>query len=567
MNRRHFLKIHAGLAVSGVPSLFAGSDPVALTSEHRAVLEARRCRIVMQHDVFWVLLNYLKMHPEGGVPFAPFRDAVFGYVDEPGSQIDAIWWDIGGNAVGSVYPSKVFQPEVHPLVKRWHDEGVDWIKELIGETRRRRREVFWNHRISEVDIRPEGGHAKQPSPLKVAHPDWVLPVSWWPHGMWNLAAEGLRVHKVAVLRELATRFDLDGIQIDFARHVPCLPVGRQWELRGHVTEFMRMVRRMTLEVARQRGRPFLLAARVPQTLEGCRADGFDVTAWAEQRLVDIFTLGSRTMDVDVEGLRQAVGADVKLQPCFDDHHATDGYRYASSEFLRGVFANHFQRGADSVVTFNWGMATPEKAKSVGGEVAPLTHQVAFREVGDPRTLAGKDKVFAVERRGGYPWADGFFNRNDTAPLPLKLEDGGTPAKLTLHLSDAPPVGQKNASLTVRCVLFQAKETDAFEIRFNGALLSVATRDAAWKDAQIFSPKAQPASGGKGEYKVNPGQRLLRLDCAVPFSAWKPGANEVTIRIASRAPSSDSAVQLEKVEAHLAYSTGREIGSPQTAEGV
>jgi hypothetical protein len=536
----------------GAPSLVAAPSPIMPPPEHQALLKARRCRIVMQHDVFWILLNYLKMHPEGGAPFAPFRDAVFSYAGEPGSQIDAIWWDIGGNAVGSVYPSKVFQPEVHPLVKRWHEEGVDWVKELVNETRRRRLEVFWNHRISEVDILPEGGHAKRPSPLKVDHPDWVLPVSWWPHGMWNLAAEGLRAHKVAVLREIATRFELDGLQIDFARHVPCLPVGRQWELREHVTAFMRRVRAMSLEVARQRGRPFLLAARVPQTLAGCRSDGFDVQAWAEQHLVDVLTLGSRTMDVDLEGLRAAVGTDVQLQPCFDDHHATDGYRYAPIEFLRGVFANHFQRGANSVVTFNWAMATPDVAKTVGGEIAPLTHQVAFKEVGDPRTLAGKDKFFAVERRGGYPWADGFFNRNDTAPLPLKLSEGESFAKLTLHLSDAPPADQTKATRTLRCVLSQAQEADAFEIRFNNTPLSVTTRDSDWKDAQIFSPKPQPASGGKGDYRVNLKQQLLRIDCVVPPEAWRLGANEVAIRIASRAPSSLSVVQLEKVEAHLNY---------------
>ena len=96
-------------------------------------------------------------------------------------------------------------------------------------------------------------------------------------------------------------------------------------------------------------------------------DGFDIRAWSEQKLVDILTLGSRTMNVDVEGIRAEVGDEVKLQPCFDDHHATDGYRYGPIEFLRGVFANHFQRGADGVVTFNWAMAVPDKAASVCGE--------------------------------------------------------------------------------------------------------------------------------------------------------------------------------------------------------
>ena len=514
-------------------------------------MRRRKRRIVIQHDVHWVMLNYAKMHPDGGAAFAPFCNAVFSYVDEPGSQIDAIWWDIGGNASGSVYPSKVAPTTAPALVLQWLRDGADWIEKLVGETRRRKLECFWNHRISEVDILPEGGHSKQPDPLKLEHPDWVVPTSWWPHGMWNLAAAGLRENKVALLREIASRYDLDGIQIDFARHVPCLPVGRQWELRDHVTQFMRMVRRMLLEVARQRGRPFLLAARVPQTLDGCRADGFDVKTWAQQHLVDVLTLGSRTMDVDVEDFRAAVGGEVQLQPCFDDHHATDGYRYASIEFLRGVFANHFQRGANSAVTFNWSIGTPEVAHSVGGEIAPLTHQAAFKEVGDPRTLAGKDKMFAVERRGGYPWAEGFFNRNDSAPLPAPLASNGRAAEFVLRMSDAPDPA--NAKVTLRCVLFRATENDSFEIRMNGVPLCINLHDAEWKDAQIFSPAPQPASGGKGQYRLRPTQRLLRLDCPVPGEAWRRGRNRIEIRITSRGTSpTDEVIQLEKLEAHLQY---------------
>jgi hypothetical protein len=257
-----------------------------------------------------------------------------------------------------------------------------------------------------------------------------------------------------------------------------------------------------------------------------------VKAWADQHLVDVLTLGSRSMDVDVEGIRAAVGKDVQLQPCFDDHHTTDGYRYGSIEFLRGVFANHFQREADSVATFNWSVGTPEVCRIVGSDVGPPSHQAAYQEIGDPKSMAGKDKFFAVERRGGYPWADGFFNRNDTAPLPKQLD--GNVAKFTLHISDAPPESDVKASLTLRCVLFQADEADDFEIRFNGTRLSETTRDPEWKDAQ------------------NPQQRLLRLDCAVPREAWKLGVNEAEIHLSTRASLIKPSVQLEKVEAHLRY---------------
>ncbi|MFN0076342.1 MAG: hypothetical protein ACKVY0_07700 [Prosthecobacter sp.] len=63
--------------------------------------------------------------------------------------------------------------------------------------------------------------------------------------------------------------------------------------------------------------------------------------------------------------------------------------------------------------------------------------------------------FGVERRGGYSWADGFFNRNDTAPLPRQLD--GEVAKFTRHISYPPPADKVKSNLALRCILFQADE--------------------------------------------------------------------------------------------------------------
>lgn len=552
--RRDFLKTSAvmtGVAVTQLAGASIKSAGVDLSQEHIAAVKRRQRRIVVQHDVYHVMRNYAKLHAQDVAPFEVFRQAVFSYIDEPGSQIDAVWWDIGGNTLGAVYPSKVLPPVEHPLLQQWLKTGIDWVQELVKATHQRKLEVFWNHRINELEGLPEGGlEMKRLNPLKAQHPDWVLRTFWW-QGFLNLAVPEVRRYKLDILRELATRYDLDGIQIDFSRHVPCLPVGRQWELREHVTQFLREVRLMLLEVAQRRGRPILLAAKVPRNLEGCHTDGFEVATWASQKLVDVLTLGSRSMDVDVEAFRRVVGNAVQLQPCFDDHHATDGYRYGPIEFLRGVFANHWQRGADSVVAFNWAIGMPEIAKSMGGEVGPLTQQQAFREVGEMKTLTGKDKFFAVERRGGYPWAEGFFNRNDTAPLPQMLAYDGSPLELTIHASEAPVEAQ--AKVVLRCVLFQALATDIFEVHLNGVKLAGGMRDADWKDAQIFSPAAQPTSGGKGDYRINPKQRLLRIDWPVPNASLRVGTNLVTVSIVERGPFPPVAgIQLEKLELHLKY---------------
>ena len=242
-------------------------------------------------------------HGQIGLDFDKWIKYRFSYADQPGTQIDALWWDLGrlGNVV---YPSQLLNSFDAHGFKRWR-QGIDLVGRLVEETKRRNLECFWHHRVSEVDLSRDGKGAawkNPPDPLKQAHPDWALKC-WWPHGLWDFSVAAVRRITVDSLREVAERYDFDGIQLDFARHVPCLPLGRQWELRQHVTDLVRSVRGMLLDVERKRCRPFLLAAKVPQNLKGCRIDGFNVEVWAAENLVDIFTLGS-PMDVDVAAFRR-----------------------------------------------------------------------------------------------------------------------------------------------------------------------------------------------------------------------------------------------------------------------
>jgi len=517
--RRSFLQAisagFAGVLTGPASASTAAGAAVELSAEHREAAGRRR-RIVVQYD------------PQDlfGIDFETWIDYRFRYIDEPGTQIDSVFWDMG--RLGQVfYPSKFLDPLVNAAFQKWRSQGIDVVGRLVAETRKRGLEVFWHHRASEVDQNAQGRSAwnDEAAPLKQAHPDWALKTNWWPHGLWNFAVPAVREYTIRALREVAQMYNFDGLQIDFARHVPCLPLGRQWELRHHVTELMRMARRMTLQVERNRGRPLLLAAKVPRNLEGCRIDGFDVQAWAKENLVDIFTLGSRSVDVDVAAFRRiTAGRNIKLQPCFDDFHTTDGYRYPPIEVLRGVFANWWRQGADSVVTFNWSNAPPEVCKQFEQRPGPISHQQAYREIGSLGTMALKDKTFILERRGGFKWADGFFNRNDTATLPLKIARDGAEATLPVRISDdLKQHAGRIKRVLLRAVFFDARDDEAVEVSLNGVSLPLWARDPSWKDPQIFSPN-----------RINPGQRLLRLDFAVDPRRCRPGENLVRIHLASPA---------------------------------
>ena len=77
----------------------------------------------------------------------------FAWLDAPDVQIDALWWDIQPLLKG-YYPTP---PD--SLIYRWPDANTDIVARLVDETRKRGLEVFWNHRISEVDLKPPQSEA------------------------------------------------------------------------------------------------------------------------------------------------------------------------------------------------------------------------------------------------------------------------------------------------------------------------------------------------------------------------------------------------------------------------
>ena len=498
--------------------------------DHQAAVDRRR-RIIVQFDPCATLT------PENDVQ--EWKDFGFQYFDQPNSQVDAIWWD--------------FDP-IHDFADPvWHhaDPDVDLLAVLLEETHRRGFEAFWHHRISEVDIEPGGLAMRRLNPVKTEHPDWVIKTWWW-QGMWNLAVPEVRDFKVELFREMAERYDFDGYQIDFHRHLPVLPIGRQSELRDSVTDLMRRVREVLLKASAAKDKPILLSAKVPRSLEVCRADGFDVVRWVQEGLVDMLTLGSRSFDVDIEAYRAALGPAVKLYPCLDDHHTSDAYQFPSVEVFRGVTSAWWRQGADGIETFNWyGGPVPESSAARGARPGPESHKTANREIGSVETLKGKSKVFPVERRGGYPWAEGASGQNLHAQLPLKLAYDGRPSDVTLYCAEdlkEAPEGVRDVSL--RLTVFGSEPGDRLEVKLNGKSLGEGILDYDWKDPKIFSPLPQQNAGSYGYREVDPEQRLLLVTYDVDPDDVSLGNNTVAISVTHQAAHILRQLQVEKVELHV-----------------
>ena len=404
-----------------------GSAPIQLSAEHLTAASRPR-RMVINFDTISGDRRF------GGRDPAELVRWKFHVIDAADVQIDSVWWDWGeGNQ--SPWPSQTMPLYDADGYRAWRDKGVDIAAIFARQSRKRGIEAFYNYRIngSDNDLGPF-----RKIPLKVEHPDWLIHLWDGPVGYWNFAIADVRAYKLRVLREIAERFDYDGIALDFARVCPVFPPGKAWGYRHLMTDFIRRFRTITQDVARRRGRPLLVAARIPENLEGCHFDGLDVETWVREQLVDVLALGVRSFDVDLAAFRRATeGTHVKLYPCVDDHHASDGYATPPIAIYRAVAANWWQQGADGIQTFNFNHAPDFPFGGVWE-----THLAAYRELGTAQTLRRKNKRFVIQRRGGghgatvvpnpEDWTTPrrmYFNTNMLAPLPAQLENHGRPDTL------------------------------------------------------------------------------------------------------------------------------------------
>lgn len=423
-----------------------------LSSEHIDASNRQR-RIIVNFDVISGDRTFGGRDPDELVAWK------FNYIDDAQTQIDSVWW-CWGEGHQSPWPSQTMPLYDDPGYRKWADADINIAQVFFEASRQRGIESFYNYRIngSDNDLGPVA-----PIPMKDAHPDWLIRL-WNKNGYWNFAHPGVRQYKLAILTEIANQFDCDGLAIDFARLCPVLTPGQAWVQREHLTQFMRDVRSMTQQVAKTRGRPFLIGARIPENIMGCHFDGIDIENWCRDGLVDVLALGVRSLNVDVPAFRHAIDAEqVKLYPCIDDHHASDGYKIPPIEIYRGVAARWHRQGADGIQVFNFNHAPGAPFPEDRTEM----HLCACREIGDPRTLLNKDKTFIVERRGGghgrtvlpdpEDWSTPramYFNTNMFASLPADVEGHGRfDTLLTIHVAaDLVAAGDRLAGVALRLLL-------------------------------------------------------------------------------------------------------------------
>ena len=212
-----------------------------------------------------------------------------------------------------------------------------------------------------------------------------------PYGYWSGADFSWKVIRnmtFQVLEEMASNYDLDGLELDFWRHPPYFktyawgePVTR--EETESITRLMRRVRRMADARGRERGRPLLIAVRVMDSPELSQDMGLDLVTWLREDLVDLVIVGEVALAPWEETIRLAHRYGVPVYPCI--RRSIIGEERGSLESFRAQALTAWKQGADGIYLFN---LFPEE-----------DHDRKYRELGDPNGLERLDKLYSLDPVG------------------------------------------------------------------------------------------------------------------------------------------------------------------------
>ena len=376
-----------------------------------------------------------------------------------GTHVDVISWSVlGGWADAPVYDSKVqpiygdahggppsYWPKVTENVKAIIKTGRCPLEIAVEFAHGNGMELFASVRMNDChDSFIPGGVTL----WKKQHPEFLVDTTGIPHdkdghplGLYvtaqDFSHEEVRDRKFEIIKEVCRRYDVDGIDLNYIRH----PVFFSPTMQGEpvtpeqveiMTRLMRRIRPLADEQGTRRGRPILVAAIVPDNFELALNVGLDVRTWIKEDLVDIVIpgLGYAPFSLPVKEFTDlARQYGVKVYPCINrkaPQHVSDE---AISEGFRGVATNWYRAGADGI--FFWNLGTPFEDKT-GEELIQIRskYYLVLPELGDPRLLEGKNKLFCVDD----PVLSYYRHVSSRPPLPVPLRPG-LPARIPFTVGD------------------------------------------------------------------------------------------------------------------------------------
>ncbi len=378
--------------------------------------------------------------------------------------------------------------------------------------------------------------------LMIGRPGESIPqgtTEWGIRTGLDFAFPEVRAHRLDIIREIAERFDVDGVELDFMRHPAFFRIDEAYANRYLMTDLVRQARRRLDELGKERGRKLQLAVRVPPTLYDSARIGLDAGEWIAGRLVDIVVVGGGFIPFETpirEFVSAASDTDCLVYGC------VEGTVTADERGVRALASLWKDAGAAGVYLYNFYTMSPEWNRRTA------------RELSNPHARNRLDKRYELTRPWSYEGGGGhtvaFGYASPATQLPVQLPptndaDEWLGPELALRLADDPDDAER------RCLALRLDRVpdpgERLDVELNGVCLPPESASASPGWSRKVIPETfwvqYPADvverqeeGATLRYEVGPG--ILHK-----------GENAIAVRLLSDAKRS---LALDAMRIDLAY---------------
>jgi hypothetical protein len=244
---------------------------------------------------------------------------------------------------------------------------------------------------------------------------------------FDYAHAEVRAYFLSVVEEACRRYDVDGIELDFLRHPFFFRFGQERRCIPLMNEFMRRVRDALTARGRQRGRPILLAVRVPDSVPQALAVGLDPESWLAEGLIDLVVAGNGKAPFSApfaEWVELAHRKSVPVYACF----CRTEQILRRPEAVRGAASRAWKQGVDGIYFFNHYIPAEHHTMRVAREAAQVTRATCLYRI-DPDYSGSQNGTITPGQ------------------LPLVFGAGANRAELVLDIPGDPQPGARVSMYT------------------------------------------------------------------------------------------------------------------------
>lgn len=356
--------------------------------------------------------------------------------------------------------------------------GGDPVRETYEAVKAAGMDFFFSYRMNDWHyvefITPEAAHRyptvdefyKANLNYRIGSRNAGNPVGWEVKNPYqqNYLIPAVREHYYALLEELVSDYDIDGLELDFMRSPNYFPEEQLAEGTVVMTAFVRRVRELLDVYGARRQKVIPLCLHMPHRYAYCAAIGFDLETMAREGLIDMVNVTSsyfQSTVLEIEEFKThlpGVAVYGDIQAIISNYPQGNGVaeRRMTREMYETAAHSLLSRGADGVALFNYQFLRPiDQPGSTDTQMKREEEESLLLHLADRAYLKRCPKHYILSGYQDLTW------------------DGSLPAwgraSVCLRVEDTDPIAHPRAVLRVVCRSGCTRDA-VLTATFNGVVL-------------------------------------------------------------------------------------------------